>query len=241
MDWREIKAALCASRDFKQVRDGVSVLADTMMPSGLLIRIHMQLRDGLLFLHDNGAAFDELAQHGGECRSAGAVKRMLAASNFRLTAEGQIFRDAVHPREVGAGVALLADASLRAAHFMLAHCKVKVGQPLDVRVTDALRRRFPNGTPKFRYDGQARQQTFDFGFDHDGQVVLVDAVSPDLSSVNSAIVKSLDAVRAPNSRARPILVYDEADHWPSDALTLLAMAGERVSFKRVAEGRLLVA
>lgn len=241
MDWLEIKAALCASRDITPVRDGLSVLADTMMPSGLLIRVHIQLRNGQLFMHDNGAAFDELAQHGGECKNSASVKNMLAATNFRLTAEGQIFRDAMPPSDVGSGVALVADASQRAAQFMISHCKVRIGQPLDVRVRDALRRRFPQGTPKFRYEGHARQQTFDFGFEHEGQVILVDAVSPDRSSVNSAIVKSIDARNAIDSRARPILVYDDADHWPSDTLNLLAMAGERVSYKTIAEGRLLAA
>ena len=82
----------------------------------------------------------------------------------------------------------------------------------------------------------------DFGFDHEGETVLVDAVSPDISSVNAAIVKSLDAKQAATGRARPILVFDERDNWPTDAMNLLAMAGgERMSFQRVASGRMLEA
>lgn len=241
MGWQEIKEALCASRDFKQVRDGYSVLADTMMPSGMLIRVHIQLRDGLLFLHDNGAAFDEIACHGVECRNPSPVRAMLSETRFRLTPEGQIFRDAVKPDDVGAGVSMIADASLRAAQYMLAHNKARIGKPLDVRVREALRLRFPDGMVQYRFVGQSRQQTFDYGFEYDQQTILVDAVQPDLSSVNSAIVKSLDALRAPNGRARPILIYDEADHWPSDMLNLLGMAGERVSYKRIEQGRLLAA
>lgn len=239
MDWQEIKAALCASRDFKQVPDGYSVIADTMMPSGLIIRVHLQLRNGRLFMHDNGAAFDELACTGAECRSASAVRNMLSETKFGLSNDGKVFRDDIDPVNVGTGVAMVADASFRAAAFMLAHAKVKVGQPLDVRVRNALRQRYPQGTPKYRFDGEARQQTFDFGFEYDGRTVLVDAVTPDLTSVNAAIVKSLDAMHAPQSNARPILIYDESDHWTSDHLNLLKLGGERVSFKRVAEGRLL--
>jgi hypothetical protein len=242
MDWQEIKTALCASRDFTHVHDGVRVLADTMMPSGMLIHVHMQMRDGFLHMHDNGAAFDELAQHGRECKSASAVKRLLEETNFRLTSEGQIFRDRVRPEDVGVGVSMVADASLRAAQYMLAHSKSRIGQPLDVRVRDALHRRFPNGTPKFRFNGRAKQQVFDFGFEHEGEIVLVDAVSPDASSVNAAIVKSLDVVRSTEHRARPILVYDHRDGWSSDILGLLDMApGHPVSFERVADGRLLAA
>lgn len=242
MDWQEIKAALCASRDFTPVHDGMRVLADTMMPSGMLIRVHMQMRDGLLHLHDNGAAFDELAQHGREFKSALALKRLLAETNFRLTPEGQIFRDNVRPENVGAGVSMVADASLRAAQYMLAHSKARVGQPLDVRVRDALRSRFPNGTPKFKFNGKAKQQVFDFGFEHGGEIILVDAVSPDASSVNAAIVKSLDAFNSTEFRARPILVYDHQDGWTSDVMSLLEMApGRPVSLERVVDGRLLAA
>lgn len=240
--WEEIKAALCAARDFTAVHDGFRVLADTMMPSGMLIHVHMQMRDGLLFMHDNGASFDELARHGAECRAAAPVRRLLAETNFRLTPEGLIFRDGVAPDKVGTGVALVADASLRAAQYMLAHSKVRVGRPLDVRVRDALRQRFPQGMSHFKFTGHARQQTFDFGFDHEGETILVDAVSPDISSVNAAIVKSLDAKQASTGRARPILVFDERDNWPTDAMNLLAIAGsERMSFQRVAAGRILEA
>lgn len=240
--WEEIKAALCAARRFSAVHDGFRVLADTMMPSGNLIHVHIQLRDGLLFMHDNGASFDELAQHGAECKSSVQIRKMLAETNFRLTPEGFIFRDKVRPEEVGTGVALVADASLRAAQFMLAHAKVKVGKALDVRVRDALRQRYPQGMTNFKFTGHARQQTFDFGFDHEGETILVDAVSPDISSVNAAIVKSLDAIQSSTGRARPILVFDERDNWPSDAMNLLAMAGgERMSFQRVAAGNLLAA
>src|SRR5690606_14850305 len=99
--------------------------------------------------------------------------------------------------------------SLRAANFMLAHAKVKTGQPLDVRLKNSLIRRYPAGRADFRIDGKARQQKFDFGIQTDSEVIVLDAVSPDLSSVNAAIVKSLDALQSPDVRARPILVYDD--------------------------------
>lgn len=242
MDWLEIKEALCAARDFTSVRDGVRVLSDTMMPSGMLIYVHMQMRGEKLFMHDNGAAFDELAQHGRQSKTATPVRRLLSETGFGLTAEGQIFRDGIAPKEVGGGVSLIADASLRAAQYMLAHSKARIGQPLDVRVRDALHRRFPGGELNIRFTGLARQQTFDFGLRDGNETILVDAVSPDLSSVNAAIVKSLDVARAPDARVRPILVYDANDVWTSDAMNLLAMApGERMSFERVSEGRLLAA
>jgi len=241
MDWHEIKETLCAAREWTPVQDGYRVLSDTLMPSGGLIYVYIQMRGGHLFMHDDGAAFDEIARMGAEMSTASGVRRLLSETNFRLTPKGEICRDGIAPTDVAVGISLVADASLRAATFMLARAKVRIGQPLDSRVKAALRQRFPGGTADFRFDGKAKQQKFDFGMEVDGETILVDAVSPDISSVNSAIVKSLDAKSAPNSRARPILVYDERDRWHADAMNLLGMAGERMEFKRVAEGLLKAA
>lgn len=242
MNWQEIKEALCAARDFTPVNGGVRVLADTLMPSGGLIYVHMQLRDGRLFMHDNGAAFDELAQYGRQNKSASPVRRLLNETGFGLTDQGQVFRDGINLDQAASGLSLVADASLRAAQYMLAHSKSRIGQPLDVRVRDLLHRRFPDGEVNVKFTGLARQQTFDFGIRQGEETILVDAVSPDLSSVNAAIVKSMDVARARDERARPILVYDSRDGWSSDAMNLLAMAaGERMSIERIAEGKLLAA
>lgn len=242
MDWQEIRRALCDARSFKPVHDGHSVRADTIMPSGAVIRVHIQLRGGLLSIHDNGAAFDELARHGGELKSNAGVKRMLAETNFELMPTGEIFRHGFNPQDVGLGVALVADASFRAANFMLAHAKVSTGLPLDVRLKNAMLKRYPKGRADFKVDGKARLQKFDFGLQAENELVVLEAVSPDLSSVNAAIVKSLDVKQSADVRARPIMVYDDSqDHWPADAMNLLAMAGERVSFRSLDAGQFLLA
>lgn len=241
MDWQSIQRTLCAAREFAQVHDGYRVLADTLMPSGGLIHVHIQMRDGVLSMHDNGAAFDELALYGAELKSNVGIRRFLGETAFELTNDGTIFRHGIAPEDVAVGVSLVADASLRAANFMLSHAKIQTGQPLDVRLKAAMIRRYPSGRANFKFDGKARQQRFDYGLEIDDQVVLVEAVSPDLSSVNAAIVKSLDARNSIAARARPILVYDERDHWPADALNLLAMAGERVSFKSIDGGQFKIA
>ncbi|HUD91233.1 hypothetical protein [Sphingobium sp.] len=242
MDWQEIRQALCDARGFKPVHDGHSVRADTMMPSGAVIRLHIQFRDGKISVHDNGASFDELARHGGELKSNVGVKRMLAETNFELMPTGEIFRHGFEPKQVGLAVALVADASLRAANFMLAHAKVKTGLPLDVRLKNTMLRRYPAGRADFKVDGKARLQKFDFGLQTENEVVVLEAVSPDLSSVNAAIVKSLDVRQSVEVRARPIMVYDDSqDHWPADAMNLLAMAGERVSFRSLDAGQFLLA
>lgn len=200
-------------------------MADTMMPSGHAIQIYMRSDHGKLVLHDDGAAFDELAAHGREAASLSGVRAMLSEVDLRLDENGTIFMDRLEPEKVAVGIAVLADASLRAAQFMLARSKVRRPETLDRTVQDRLRVFFPEGRPNFHFHGRSRQHKFDFGVTTDAGTFLVDAVTPDASSVNAAVVKTMDVLRSTEERARPILVYDRNDGWKSGLLELLTMGG----------------
>ena len=63
--------------------------------------------------------------------------------------------------------------------------------------------------------------------------MLVQAVSPDMSSVSSAVLKALDAKQAPNVRVRPILVFDRKAGWNSSELNMLELGGEGMEFERL--------
>lgn len=242
MDWQAIRQAICEGRRFEETQKGRSVVADTMMPSGHVIRIYMRADHDKLVLHDDGAAFDELAAQGREATSLSGVRHLLSEIDLRLDETGTIFMDRLDPANVAAGIAILADASLRAAQFMLARSRPRRGMALDKALQDRLRVAFPDGRPNFRFNGRSRQHKFDFGMARDGQTILVDAVTPDASSVNAAVVKTLDALRSTDEKARPILVYDAKDGWRSDMLGLLTMGGgEYMSIDAVNEGRLLAA
>lgn len=242
MDWQDIRKALCDARRFEPARDGFALRADTMMPSGAVITIHVQMRNNLLSLHDNGAAFDELVRHGRSVKSIGGVQRMLTETGFELQPTGEIFRHNVNPVDVALGVSLLADASLRAAQYLLSRSKAKIGLPLDVRLKEVLAIRYPNGHADFKVEGMARQQKFDFGIRTNAGIIVLEAVTPDPSSVNAAIVKSLDAAQSAAERTRPILVYDDdQDDWPSDTMGLLGIAKERASFRSLRDGQFKLA
>lgn len=241
MDWQLVKEALCAGRRFTHTQPGFSALADTMMPSGASIEIFMQPDHEFLKLHDNGAAFDELARTGREIRSTVGLRRLVEASGCRLSENGQIFLDRLEPEKVGVGFAILADCSLRSAHYLIEHSTIMKRVALDARVKEALLARFPDGRPNWTVQGAKRQHRFDFGVLLDGETVVVQTVTPDSSSISSAIVKGLDARAAPNTKVRPVLVYDADDHWSGENLAMLAYGGEPISADRAMQGRLSLA
>jgi hypothetical protein len=242
MDWKSVQEIICQARDFT-VKDGVcTVMSDIIMPSGQSVVIYLRPEGDHLLVHDGGAAFTEVASHGLHVKSSASVRRMLKQTNYDLTDDGFVCAHHVPVNKAGLAISFVADASLRAANHLLAHAKPAPGERLDRRIQDALRLKVVNGRANFRFQGRNRQHKFDFGFAHGDQVVLVDAVTPDMTSVSSAIVKAMDVLQADGAKARPILVYDSADGWKSDMLNLLEISGgESVSVETVTSGALLAA
>jgi hypothetical protein len=241
MDWESIRKAICDGRQFSSNEQGARVLSDIIMPSGGMVFVNLQFRHGSLFGHDGGSAFDELAKHGMEVGSMMGVRRMLAKTSFRVSDDGLIWRDRVDPASASLLVSLVADASLRAAQYLLARGRFSTAAPLDQRVKDTMRRRFPGGRTNFAFQGKNRQQVFDFGIVVEGKTVLIEAVTPDSASVSAAIVKGLDASQAPGANVIPLFVYDPSDEWKSGSLNMLQFGGTGISIDRISEGSLPIA
>ena len=72
-------------------------------------------------------------------------------------------------------------------------------------------------------------------------MVLLQAVSPDQSSVSAAIVKGIDAKEAPGSNVVPLFVYDPADHWQSGTLGMLDFGGRGIAIDAIQSGTLPLA
>jgi hypothetical protein len=240
MDWSQIKEAICAGRDFTVLDHECRVLSDVTMPSGGVVHVHIQPRHGELFLHDGGAAFDELAMNAVEVRSLRGVRAMLKRDDIVMAEDGRIWCERLPLEKVAVGIAVVADASLRAAAYMMARGFVAKSSPLDTRVRDALHRRYPQGRPKFAFEGKNRQHVFDFGAQDDDRIVLIDAVTPEPSSINSAIVKAIDARQA-NSNVVSLFVFDPEDDWPSASLSMLQLGGRSVELSSIANGPNLLA
>lgn len=226
-DWQVIRTAICEGRRFALTEQGAKVMSDTIMPSGMAINIHIEQRQNGLFLHDGCAAFDELARHGLGFSKDGLLASMLRKTNFGVS-EGMIFREKVALDNIAVGIAITADASFRAATYMLENADSPKVRALDVRVRDALRLRYPMGRPNFVVEGKNRQHTFDFGVVLDGETVLVEAVIPEAASINAAIVKALDVAQSETINARPVFVYDPLAKWKSGQLSLLNLGGRSI-------------
>ena len=166
---------------------------------------------------------------------------MLAETNFKLSDDGIVWRDRFPIDQAHIAVALVADASVRAAAYMMNKGNVKAGAPLDRRLQDELRRRFPEGHANYAFAGKHRQHKFDFGISQGDRTFLIQSVSPEQSSVASAIVKVLDVKALKGANIVPIFVFDEGDHWSSGSLSMLGLGGRSVEIGAVFENGLPLA
>lgn len=241
MDWQQVKQAICEGRGFAPHEGGYRVLSDSLMPSGALIHVFFQARTDHLMVHDGGAAFDELARHAVEVKTLKGVRSMLAETGFSLSEDGIIWRDRFPAKRAADAISLVADASQRAAAYMMSRGKIRGGIPLDQQLRDAMRSRFPAGRPNYTFAGKHRQHTFDFGLVEKDRTILLQAVNPEQSSIASAIVKSLDAKAVEDTNVVSIFVFDQADQWSSGSLNMLDLGGKRVEISALRSGELLKA
>lgn len=236
MDWADVRRQICEARRFTEVDQGVRVVSDAIMPSGAAVYIHFHARSDHLSAHDGGAAFDELARHAADVRSMAGVRKLLANGPFRVADDGKIWLERIAVADAGLAIAFISDASVRAAHHLLSRAHAGLKLKLDTRVKSKLRELYGNGQVDFTIQGLHRQHTFDFGVNLEGHTIVVEAVTPEQSSVASAVVKGIDAQKSehPRSSIEPIFVIDEDDDWPSDMLNLLSLGGRRITFDRLA-------
>jgi hypothetical protein len=235
MDWKQVQRQICEARAFTPVDQGARVLSDAIMPSGGSVYIQFQSRGDSLAAHDGGAAFDELARHAAEVRGLSGVRRMFTDTPFRLADDGLIWLDRVEIKDAAVAIAFLSDASVRAANYMLARSITAGREKLDRRVQNKLRELYPLGKPNFTLQGLHRQHTFDFGVSIDDKTFVVEAVTPDQTSISTAVLKGLDAGKTEDHHRKivPLFVIDEDDDWQSGNLNLLSLGGRHMSFDRL--------
>ncbi len=235
MDWDQVRHQICAARAFTRFDQGARVLSDAIMPSGAAVYINFQSRADCLAAHDGGAAFDELARHAAEVRGMSGIRRMFADTPFRIADDGLIWLDRVPVDSAAMAISVLSDASVRAANHMLSRSIVGGREKLDRRVQSKLRELYPLGKLNFTLMGLHRQHTFDFGVSIDDKTYVVEAVTPDQTSIASAVVKGLDAQKADDNQKIiiPVYVIDEDDDWQSENLNLLSLGGRHMTFDRL--------
>ncbi len=218
--------------------DGSSLVVPTLStyPSNSMIKVFVEGGKYSFVVSDGGGAAKSLAEAG---YLGHAGPRFLAdhtrGTDLSVSKAGWIYIAHVETDEVTGAITEVAGASREASHALLRHFKPEV--PFDFRtdLDTILDRHFRDALQRKAHVPGASNKlhTFDYLFRvREGITVVLDAVLPDASSINSAVVSHMDVKASKTGEIDQFIIYDDNQPWKSSDLALLSIGAPPVAFSR---------
>ncbi len=220
-----------------------------LYPSNGVVRVYVS-GGGVMFVsdgraefkvHDGGGALDEFEAGGGYVLDEVSIIRGIArAQGLNATNEGVIFSPPVTVDQLVGTIALVANSSKESAHALVDrhHGKPKKNfREALARIIDIERARgiFVEVSSKRAVSGaSSKQHKFDYEFTLSGKRrLLLDAVCPEASSINSVLAANIDVKQADPENTLQRIVYDDEDNWKAADLSLLGIGATVVPFTKL--------
>ena len=236
-----IKEALSEFSAAHDTSDGVAVETQCLYPSGGGVVVYVLVGTESCFVTERGDAVGQLYSHGvnvsNEDKALGSYWRSRGSVHGLQHKAGAIVAEKVPFDALSAAIILVANTASMFAHWALE----KFSREPRVRLVDRVKPIVLGNFSKNRVSEEAhligashRRYTFDYLVNLDGNnTLLVDAVLPHASSINSKVVAHMDVGRMANDTIIQRLVYDESDVWKSADLSLLGDAAQLVPITRL--------
>ncbi len=216
--------------------DGNSLVVPTLntYPSNSMVQVFVEGGKRSFVISDGGGAAKTLSE-AGYLGHAGPrfLTDHVRGTDVSVSKAGWLYLAHVETEEVTGAITEIAEVSREASYALLRHFKPEV--PFDFRsdldiildrhFRDALQRKahLPGASNKLH--------TFDYLFRvRESIVVVLDAVLPDASSINSAVVSHMDVKASKSSKMHQFIVYDDKQAWKSADLALLSVGAPPVAF-----------
>ena len=216
---------------------GTAVLTHCLYPSNQAVTVFVSGGSNGLRVNDGGGALDVLSAHGCNVASPDRFLMRFCRRKGLRADRGKIYTPIVPPEGLLAAVIMVANASAEAAHWGIEHLK-PAARPHDLRkeLRNLLTHRFSKERVQSdeRLTGKSnRQYHFDLVVTLKGNHrLVVDAVLPDASSINSRAIANMDLGRLDDPNIIQRIVYDDEQDWDAADLNLLQMAATLVPYSR---------
>ena len=221
--------------------DGLSVPTHCLYPSNSIVHVHVAGGAESFQLTDMGGALNEFESTGSTTYNDVAIIRSIAKGHGLLTTDkGIIHTGVVSAEQLIGGIVLVANASKEAAHALELRTKpvprknfremlarLIDGERSQGRIIEVARQRMVVGAStkahRFDYDISLSRQ----------KRLLLDAVVPEATSINSVLAANLDVKAADLPGVVQRIVYDDQDGWRSADLALLGLGAVVVPFGKL--------
>lgn len=223
------------------IGDGNTVVIHTqsLYPSMSVVKVFVECTSNAVRVSDGGGALLEVTGVGEYQFDA---LKMLQAKSSRfdldVSSEGWLWSKPMPHANLADLVAWVATASHRLASELLSHvsARPKVGN-FRAEVDAFLTTRYPKKLQRNKAVVGASNKTHKFDYflslNGAGKGLLIDVVTNDMSSINSAVVSHLDVAKAEPDNIVQRVIYDDRDEWKSADLNLLRVGATPLAFTKV--------
>ena len=204
--------------------DGFLVHTTCLYPSNDVVQVIVRGGANEFTVSDDGGAIAAIEAAGVDLIAGGKSLRKYIHTQGLKVERGAIISPKVSAEQLPVAILLVANASQEAAHREMESRKLKPTRDFKHMVETLLLQRFPDRTEKhLAVVGEStKQYKFDYGVrSADGRVLLVDAVTPDYSSIASAVLANLDVRNLNDDHFVQRIVYDDRMPWKAEDIVLL--------------------
>jgi hypothetical protein len=219
----------------ESVADGLRVTTHCMYPSNGLVRVTLKGGHQTVMATDDGEAVGEALAAGIAPGNADNVLRHLFRDQGIAISRGIIYSPAVPIEDVNLVIVQVANAARDAALWLYSNIRLKKTRDFENLLSAYLEREFANRlSHKYKIAGKSSKS---HKFNNvialsNNEILIVDPVLNDASSINSRVVANLDVRALENPKIHQRIVYDDEDRWSASNLNLLQVGATVVPFSR---------
>jgi hypothetical protein len=228
-------------RDFlsvDEINDGVRITTHCMYPSNGLVRVFVRGGYDTIMAADDGEAVGEALAAGLVIDNPDKLLRHLFRDQGVAISRGIIHSPQMPLDDAPLAVLQVANAAKEAAHWLYDHVRIKKSLDFRKLLADYLEKTFVDRLAhKRKIIGKSNKP---HNFDNvvsfsSGDILIVDPVRNEPSSINARVVANLDVRSLENPRIHQRIIYDDEDDWSASNLNLLQVGATAVPFSRAKE------
>jgi hypothetical protein len=235
----QVRTALASWPEPEQLASGgIIVPTHCLYPSNSVVNVKVEGGVDNFFVHDRGGAIEEMES---TCATASSFARLIfhIAKPYGLSVsdDGTIYATEVGMDELASMIALIANASKESAQYLIERYRPphrEMRDAVELILDMGYRNRWKRDLKIIGASDKPHKFDYVVSLSNDRQLLL-DAVLPDASSINAAIVAHLDVKQSEDKNLDQRIVYDDTAKWSAADLSLLRVGARPVPVRNLKE------
>jgi hypothetical protein len=225
MNLKEIIAnGIAPFSQYRELENGVSLSTHCLYPSHASVQVFVRGAGDSFYVSDGGGAIRDAETSGAVLGKSDTKFLKLIQKQGLVMKNGVVGTEAIPIDMVPAAVLLVANASKEVADFIFSTWRVAKARDFKELVREYLVKEFPRFAVKEeRLIGESHKPHAFESVVHlpSGRRLIVDPVLRDSNSINARVVANLDIHLAKLDGVMQRIVYNDADGWPANDLSVL--------------------